>query len=57
MISLIVILVVLALVYYCLTLLPIPEPFGVIIKVVFVLVAILEILSAFGIFHGSPVLV
>lgn len=48
MISLLVTIVVLGLVYWLLTLLPLPDPFGVILKVVFVLIAIWVILGAFG---------
>ncbi len=49
MISLIVTIIVLGLVYWLCTLLPLPDPFGVILKVVFVLIAIWLVLGAVGV--------
>lgn len=57
LVSLVVAIVVLALVYWLITLLPLPEPFPKIILVVFILVAIVWVLHAFGIVdlgsHGA----
>jgi phosphoglycerol transferase MdoB-like AlkP superfamily enzyme len=53
-ITLIVYLIVLALVYWLVSLLPLPAPFGLIVRVLFVLLAILVVLSAFGIVDGGP---
>jgi hypothetical protein len=52
-ITLIVYLIVLALVYWLVSLLPLPAPFGLIVRVLFVLLAILVVLSAFGIVDGG----
>lgn len=49
MITLIVTLVVLGLLFWLITLLPLPAPFPIILKVVFILIAIWIILGAFGI--------
>jgi len=43
--SIIVFLVVAGLVYYCITLLPLPAPFPMIIRVVFILLAILWLVN------------
>ena len=51
--SLIVYLIVLGLVYWLVSLLPIPDPFGTIIKVLFVILAICAVLSAFGVLPGG----
>ena len=49
MISLLVSLVVLALCYWLITLLPLPEPFPIIIRVVVVIIAIVYILRFVGV--------
>ncbi len=49
MISLIVALIVLGLIAYCVTLLPIPAPFDQIIRVILILVAIGYLLNAVGV--------
>lgn len=51
MISLIILLVILGLCFWALTFLPIGEPFLTIIKVLFILIAIVAVLNAFGIVH------
>ena len=51
--TLIVYLIVLGLVYWLVSLLPLPEPFGMIIKVLFVILAIVAVLSAFGVLPGG----
>lgn len=56
MISLLILLVVLGLCFWGLTLLPIPEPFITIIKVILIIVALLAVLNAFGVPTGVPVL-
>lgn len=54
-VMLIVWLLVLGLIYYCLSLLPLPAPFGVILQVLFVILALFVILSAFGIVGSGPI--
>lgn len=51
LITLVITLVVLALVYWLVSLLPLPDPFGLIVKVLFVLIAVLYILNAYGVVH------
>lgn len=51
--SILVFLVVLALVYYLISLLPIPSPFNQIINVIFILIAILYLLEKFGLFSTN----
>lgn len=53
MISLIISIVILGLVYWAVSFIPLPEPFPVIVKVLFIIIAVLLILSAFGI-GGLP---
>lgn len=54
-ILLIAFLVVLALVYWLITLLPIPDPFRQIINVLFILLAVLYVLDRLGLFHTGLV--
>lgn len=54
MISLIILLVVLGLVFWAISFLPITEPFITIIKVVFILIAVVALLNAFGVHTGIP---
>jgi len=53
MISLIIALVVLGLIYWAVSLIPLPDPFPMIIKVVFVLIAVIYLLNALGV-GGLP---
>jgi hypothetical protein len=53
LVSLVVAIVVLSLVYWLLTLLPLPAPFHQILLVIFVLIAILMVLRGFGIWGGG----
>ena len=55
LITLIVIVIVLGLVYWLVSLIPLPEPFGSIVKVLFILLALVIVLSAFGILPGGHV--
>ena len=48
MISLIVYIIVLGLLYWCTTLLPLPDPFPTVVKVLFVILVILVLLNAIG---------
>ncbi len=48
MLSLIVYVVILGLLYFCVTLLPLPEPFPTVVKVLFIILLILVILNAAG---------
>ncbi len=52
MISLIIFIVILALVYWAISLIPLADPFPTIIKVLFILIAVVKILSYFGIATG-----
>lgn len=55
-ITLLILLVVLGLIFYCIELIPMAAPFPVIVRVVAVIVAILIILQFFGITTGLPAL-
>lgn len=56
-ITLIVYLIVLGLIYWLVSLIPLPDPFGLIVRVLFILLAVLVVLSAFGVISGGlPVL-
>lgn len=55
MITLIVTLVILGLVFWAITFLPIPEPFMTIIKVVFIILALIVLLNALGINTGLSI--
>ena len=57
LISLIVEIVVVALVYWLVSLLPLPAPAPLILKVIFILILILIVLSAFGILGSNPRLI
>jgi hypothetical protein len=48
LVHLIVVLLVIGLLYYAVSLLPLPHPFGVVIKIAFILIMILVILYMFG---------
>tara|TARA_R110000868_G_scaffold114344_2_gene306425 strand:+ start:7572 stop:7745 length:174 start_codon:yes stop_codon:yes gene_type:complete len=48
MISLIIFIVVLGLIYWVVSLVPIPAPFAIIVKVLFIIIAVVTVLSAFG---------
>ena len=51
--TLIVYLIVLGLIYWLISFLPLPDPFASIIRVLFVILAVLAVLSAFGIIGGG----
>ena len=53
LVSLIVEIVVIALIYWLCTLLPLPAPAGQIINVIFIIILILVVLSAFGLFGAG----
>jgi hypothetical protein len=52
-ISLIVGIVVIALVYWLLTLIPLPSPAPVVLKVIFIVVLVLFVLQSFGLWGGK----
>lgn len=52
-ITLIVWLIVLGLLYYLVTLLPLPHPFGIVVQVLFVLLLIFIVLNTFGLLGGT----
>lgn len=54
MISLLVFIIILGLVYWAVTLIPLPAPFPTIVKIIFILIAVLAILHALGISTGFP---
>lgn len=56
MITLIITLIVLGLVYWAISFLPITDPFLTIIKVIFILIAIVAVLNAFGVHTGFNLL-
>lgn len=52
-ISIIIYLVIFGLIWYCITLLPLPAPFAKLIQVLFILLVILMLLSLVGILPGG----
>lgn len=52
--SLLVTIIILGLLYYCVTLLPLPEPFHKIAIVIFILIAILWLVGYLGVYGPSP---
>lgn len=52
MISIIVAIIILGLIYWAVSLIPLPDPFPTIIKVLFIIVAVLYLLQIFGISTG-----
>ena len=54
-ITLIVWLIVLGLLYYLVTLLPLPHPFGLVVQVLFVLLLIFIVLNTFGMLGGGSI--
>lgn len=55
LITLIVYLIVLGLIYWLVSLIPLPSPFGQIVRVLFILVAVVAVLSAFGVMPRLPI--
>jgi hypothetical protein len=53
LISLIILCVVLGLLWWLISMLPIPEPFGLVVRVCFILLAIIFIVERFGLLTGS----
>ena len=53
LITLILWLIVIGLLYWLVSLIPLPAPFGQIVMVAFILLAVLAVLSAFGIVGGG----
>ena len=51
--TLIVYLIVIGLVYWLVSFLPLPAPFGTMVRVLFIVLAVLAVLSAFGIIGGG----
>ncbi len=54
LIQLVVDVVILGLVYWAVSLIPLPAPFNQIVKVIFVIIAVLILLSALGFSTGFP---
>jgi hypothetical protein len=52
MISLIILLVILGLIFWAISFLPIGEPFLTIVKVILIIIAVVAVLNAFGISTG-----
>lgn len=53
LISLIVFIIVLGLIYWLVSLIPLPAPFPTIVKVLFIIIAVFYILQALGIFNSG----
>ncbi len=53
--SLIVFIIVLALIYWVVTLIPLPDPFPTILKVIFIVIAIIRILQFLGLPIGNVI--
>lgn len=51
MIELLVFIVILAIIYYFVSLLPLPAPFDTIVKVLFVIIAVIAVLNGLGFTH------
>ncbi len=56
MISLIIALVILGLIYWAVSLIPLPDPFPQIVKVIFIIIAVVYVLNALGVHTGLPTL-
>lgn len=54
MVSLLIFIVVLGLIYWAISLIPLPAPFPTIIQVLFIIIAVLAILQFFGFSTGLP---
>jgi hypothetical protein len=54
MISLIKAIVILGLIYWAVSLIPLPDPFPTIVKILFIIAAVVIVLQAFGISTGLP---
>lgn len=54
MIELIIALVLIGLIYWAVSLIPLPEPFPLIIRVLFIIIAVIYLLNAFGVATGLP---
>ena len=54
MISLLVTVIVLGLIFYCVQLIPMPAPFPLVVRILFILVLIFILLNAFGLASGLP---
>ncbi len=52
-VSLIVYLIVLGLIYWLVNMLPLPAPFGLIIRILFIVLAVLACLSLLGVVKGN----
>lgn len=52
-VSLIISLIVLGLIWWLVSFIPLPEPFGQIVRVLFIILAVFVVLSAFGIVPGG----
>lgn len=52
--SIIATIVILGLIYWAVSLIPLPEPFPQIIRVLFIIIAVIYILSLFGVNVGLP---
>lgn len=56
MISLIVTIVILGLIYWAVSLIPLPDPFPIIVRILFIIIAVVYILNFFGVSTGLPAL-
>lgn len=53
LVSLIVFIVILGLIYWLVSLIPLPTPFPTIVKVIFIIIAVLYILQTLGIYNSG----
>lgn len=51
--TLIVYLIILGLIYWLVSFLPLPDPFSTIVRVLFIILAVLAVLAAFGVIGGG----
>lgn len=52
MLSLIVTIIILGLIYWAVSLIPLPDPFPTIVKILFIIIAVSVLLQAFGVSTG-----
>ncbi len=55
LVGLLVAVLIIGLIYYLITLIPLPDPFKTIVLVLFIIIVILWLLSSFGILGSGPI--
>lgn len=56
LIGLLVAVLIIGLIYWLITLIPLPDPFKTIVLVIFIIIVILWLLSSFGVLGAGPIL-